>query len=1000
MEAMRILFAILVSVWASASYAADLKRLLQAAVADPNDAAAFAELTAALPRIKLPSDSEVYVLEGDLLFSKEQLRDHLRKLRQEREPSRDGGSNPELKVNVKSDGNRDYYDSQSSRRLTYAIDRKSFSATEYVRVQDGMRQATRQWMAICPTCNITFEYLKKFDSAPSTASTTFVVSRIAQGKFLAASFFPSDPPDRRYLMIDQSYFDQEAFDAVGILRHEIGHILGYRHEHLDQLSGCEFKPEGGSWQSLTDYDPKSVMHYFCNGGGTKKLDFTQRDIRGHRCQYDNSFALSNPDKCDPQKAADNSRQNLQSVAERLEGKAAAKALNTMLPPAYMDRALTLSVRFRGGDIPANLIRVVELLIARKMIEPVEYKVQAGDHICLIYRQIMDWPSLLKCPMDLQRLAARLNNRTSISRIQPGDLIKVVPPLSIRSYEDDKFACGTVCDGRNEPLKPFRHEVADSDKNFDSFLFYELKVPNPDQQLMQSVYDAIAAWRDPLIAVEIVEIAKGKPVRPKFDEEPPEQKTDASSFFFKCATKQLTPSHRVHYLDMIQPGADVPACVHKCGPAGCPDIVMLDGEIKPHFNLRGAIKDPVLQFRDPLATYSVSAAGPPAARDPGEAARDLCAAITDSSNQRKYHATMMAGIIGARTAFPFVGVAPTSQIVAVDVDELSQGDVAERISAWSRRPGWPIIVSATHFPWSEGARPPAQALTKFDAPPVNQKLIEVARLVITAAGQLKDETLFSKASMPDGVELTSKLNAAPANLGYRHNVVVVTACTDCSDEGAKLLDTAFWSKSGMIHLAAPGRNVPALGDDQRLIPDSGGTSTATAFVAGIAASMKNCYSEAYDQPSKIKSRLQLTARPVLTGEDNKRVTGGIVDAGLALKDPSQSYYKKTTSKSHTPVSSFAWCAKTLDISDNDGVQRTKEILRLRRQKSGQFVAFRRPLPAAGEDPEHQKGKIVHSEPGFIDAGLNLAKIDGETVSIDDIDDLILADATSKEVSCQK
>ena len=145
-----------------------------------------------LPQTRLPNGSSVYVLEGDLLYSEEQLRDYLRKLRQEGADSRARGRNPELKINIRSDGNRDYYESQTSRRLTYSIARKSFTSAEYARIQDDMRQATRQWMAVCPTCNISFEYRRQFDNAPSSETTTFVVSKVSNQKFIAAAFFPSD----------------------------------------------------------------------------------------------------------------------------------------------------------------------------------------------------------------------------------------------------------------------------------------------------------------------------------------------------------------------------------------------------------------------------------------------------------------------------------------------------------------------------------------------------------------------------------------------------------------------------------------------------------------------------------------------------------------------------------------------------------------------------------------------------------------------------------------
>lgn len=45
----------------------------------------------------------------------------------------------------------------------------------------------------------------------------------------------------------------------GILRHELGHTLSYRHEHTRPEAGKCF--EDADWKPLTSYDGFSVMHY-------------------------------------------------------------------------------------------------------------------------------------------------------------------------------------------------------------------------------------------------------------------------------------------------------------------------------------------------------------------------------------------------------------------------------------------------------------------------------------------------------------------------------------------------------------------------------------------------------------------------------------------------------------------------------------------------------------------------------------------------------------------
>ena len=73
--------------------------------------------------------------------------------------------------------------------------------------------------------------------------------------------------------------------TVGVFRHELGHILGLRHEHIRAEAGgvCT---EGTSFRALTPYDSSSVMHYpWCNGVTTTDLSITASDTSGARQLY-------------------------------------------------------------------------------------------------------------------------------------------------------------------------------------------------------------------------------------------------------------------------------------------------------------------------------------------------------------------------------------------------------------------------------------------------------------------------------------------------------------------------------------------------------------------------------------------------------------------------------------------------------------------------------------------------------------------------------------------
>lgn len=173
--------------------------------------------------------------------------------------------------------------------LTYCVLRKTFNnQAQYEEVVANMLAATRAWEE---TCGVRFEYRDDLDASDSLRpAVVFPVRQIdAAGAFIAAAFFPNDIASRRRLLIDASYFTT-GFDHVGVLRHELGHTLGFRHEHIRSLA-----PRVCPDEDLTDtidlsaYDPKSVMHYFCGGVGSRDLAITDVDRSGSQKVYGPPF---------------------------------------------------------------------------------------------------------------------------------------------------------------------------------------------------------------------------------------------------------------------------------------------------------------------------------------------------------------------------------------------------------------------------------------------------------------------------------------------------------------------------------------------------------------------------------------------------------------------------------------------------------------------------------------------------------------------------------------
>jgi hypothetical protein len=130
---------------------------------------------------------------------------------------------------------------------------------------------------------------------PTNAAVVFDVRPVnVNGQYLARAFFPNEPRLTRNVLIDQTSFELapgRKLQLAGILRHELGHTIGARHEHTRPESGACF--EDSDWRPLTSYDAFSVMHYpQCNGRGDWSLTLTPKDKSGVACVYRRSSTTS------------------------------------------------------------------------------------------------------------------------------------------------------------------------------------------------------------------------------------------------------------------------------------------------------------------------------------------------------------------------------------------------------------------------------------------------------------------------------------------------------------------------------------------------------------------------------------------------------------------------------------------------------------------------------------------------------------------------------------
>jgi hypothetical protein len=173
--------------------------------------------------------------------------------------------------------------------LTYCIS-DSFGGRK-TDVINGMDSATRSWIDVVA---VSFRYVPAEDAGCTASNTnvTFDVNPVTGVTYFARSFFPNGGRAQRNVLIADAAFTTTAGgrDFQGILRHELGHALGFRHEHIWSAT-CAGESTNDA-RLVTEYDSNSVMHYpQCrpiNGGGYRQAE---SDYRGAVSLYGLSPAL-------------------------------------------------------------------------------------------------------------------------------------------------------------------------------------------------------------------------------------------------------------------------------------------------------------------------------------------------------------------------------------------------------------------------------------------------------------------------------------------------------------------------------------------------------------------------------------------------------------------------------------------------------------------------------------------------------------------------------------
>ncbi len=156
---------------------------------------------------------------------------------------------------------------------------------EYDKLETALRWAANEWMSVA---NVDF-LLREDLSCETNSNVLFpVIKAPRRARYAARAFFPNYPIKKQRIQVRQQHVRNQALGEIKwLMLHELGHVLGFRHEHIhpDQGGSCPEK-NGANYVDLTVYDPLSVMHYaLCKDNKTKNFVLSEKDKEGAEATY-------------------------------------------------------------------------------------------------------------------------------------------------------------------------------------------------------------------------------------------------------------------------------------------------------------------------------------------------------------------------------------------------------------------------------------------------------------------------------------------------------------------------------------------------------------------------------------------------------------------------------------------------------------------------------------------------------------------------------------------
>ncbi|MGL5862142.1 MAG: M57 family metalloprotease [Phycicoccus sp.] len=220
----------------------------------------------------------MYVVNGDeVVDGKKDLRTFYDAMIADTAPG--GGMANGLIVNTVG-GRDDKWSATTAANLTYCVSTRFGS--RYSDVVNAMSSGAGQWEAASSRVNFVYRSSQDSNCTTRNNGVIFSVEPVQTSQYIARAFFPSTSKSGRNVLVDDSIWSS-GWSPSNVIAHELGHVLGFRHEHTRPESGTCF--ENSSWRPLTPYDSSSVMHYPQCNGSSDDLSMTDTDRAGVRALY-------------------------------------------------------------------------------------------------------------------------------------------------------------------------------------------------------------------------------------------------------------------------------------------------------------------------------------------------------------------------------------------------------------------------------------------------------------------------------------------------------------------------------------------------------------------------------------------------------------------------------------------------------------------------------------------------------------------------------------------